>query len=144
MRSKDQLARSGRRADRLPVEAETRLKPNSWSSVAAEVRDLSAEGFRAQCPARVQPGSGVTLEIAGIGEVEAQVEWRRGDEFGARFVVPIDLDRCEWTLQDRHQTLARLLVQRAQAQQVGRGGAELQLRREILSGLPMRRGCAPA
>jgi hypothetical protein len=144
MGSKDQEAPGGRQADRLPVEAEARLRPNSWSSVSADILDLSSGGFRARCPARVQPGSCVTLEIPGIGEVEAQVEWRRGDQFGARFILPIDLDRCAWALEDRHQRLARLLVQRAAARKAGRDGAERQIRSEILTALPIARGCAPA
>jgi hypothetical protein len=129
-----------RRAERLAVDESTRLKPNSWSSLEIHVLDLSPLGFRAECEARLQAGSAVTLEIPGIGSVEAQVEWQRGSQFGARFFVPIDLDHCEWMLGGESNPLAQLLVQRALARAVGRGSAEAQIRRRILESLPMRKG----
>ncbi|HYE28209.1 MAG TPA: PilZ domain-containing protein [Allosphingosinicella sp.] len=132
----------GRKAERLALDAETRLRPNSWSSLLIRMLDLSASGFRAECEARVRPGGSVSLDIPGIGSVEAQVEWQRGDQFGARFFAPIALERCQWTLRERHHALARLLVERAAARRAGRSPAEAQLRRQILSALPMRKGCA--
>ena len=135
---------SGRKAERLALDAEARLRPNSWSSLQIRMLDLSATGFRAECEARVQPGGSVSLDIPGIGAVEAQVEWQRGDQFGARFYAPIELKSCQWTFRQRHHALARLLVERAGAKRAGRRVAEGQLRREILSALPMRKGCASA
>jgi hypothetical protein len=129
-----------RRAERLALDESARLRPNSWSSLEIRMLDLSPLGFRAACEARLQPGSAVTLEIAGLGAVEAQVEWQRGDEFGARFFAPIELDRCTWMIGERPHPLAQLLVQRAQARSVGRGGAETQIRRRILASLPIRKG----
>jgi hypothetical protein len=126
----------------LRVDAEARLRPNDWSSVEIAMRDLSPQGFRARCEARVQPGSAVTIDIPGLGSVEAQVEWQRGQDFGARFFAPIDLSRCGWSLKERHNALAELLVERAQAQRAGRDRAERQIRRQILSALPMRKDSA--
>jgi hypothetical protein len=134
----------GRRSERLPLDAETRLRPNSWSSLQVKMLDLSASGFRAECEAKVKPGGSVSLDVPGIGSVEAQVEWQRGGQFGARFFEPIELKSCQWTFPDRHQTLARLLVERAAAKRAGRRGAESQIRREMLSALPMRKGVASA
>lgn len=135
---------SGRRAERLPVDAETRLRPNSWSSLQIRMLDLSASGFRAQCEARVRPGGSVSLDVPGIGSVDAQVEWQRGDQFGARFFAPIEIKSCQWTFPERHHALARLLIERAGAKRAGRRAAESQIRREILSTLPMRKGVASA
>ncbi|MGZ8287091.1 MAG: PilZ domain-containing protein [Allosphingosinicella sp.] len=135
---------SGRRAERLPLDAETRLRPNNWSSLQIKMLDLSSSGFRAECEAKVKPGGSVSLDVPGIGSVEAQVEWQRDGQFGARFFAPIDLKSCQWTFPDRHHTLARLLVERAAARRAGRGAAEGQIRRKILSALPMRKGCASA
>ncbi|HEX8064277.1 MAG TPA: PilZ domain-containing protein [Allosphingosinicella sp.] len=132
----------GRRAERLPLDAEARLRPNSWSSLQIRMLDLSASGFRAECEARVARGSSVSLDIPGIGAVEAQVEWQRDGQFGARFFAPIELADCQWAFPERHQMLARLLVERAAAKRAGRGSAEGQIRRRILSALPMRKGCA--
>jgi len=129
----------GRRAERVALDESTRLKPNDWSSVEIRMLDLSPLGFRAHCEARLQPGAAVTLEIPGLGTIEAQVEWQRDNQFGARFFAPIDLRCCEWTLDERPHPLAQLLVQRARAQAVGRGSAEAQIRRRILESLPMRK-----
>jgi len=135
---------SARQSERLPLDAEARLRPNSWSSLQIRMLDLSVDGFRAECEARVQPGGSVSLDVPGIGAVEAQVEWQRGDQFGARFYAPIELQRCQWTFRQRHHTLARLLVERAAANRAGRRGADVQLRREILSALPIHKGRASA
>jgi hypothetical protein len=115
------------------------MRPNAWSSVEIAMLDLSELGFRAGCEARLRTGATVTLEVPGLGIVEAQVEWQRGGEFGARFYTPIDLDACRWSLDERHGALAQLLVARAGASVAGRTGAEAQLRREILGNLPMRK-----
>jgi hypothetical protein len=132
----------GRRTERLRLDAPARLRPNSWSSVEIQMLDMSQTGFRARCEARVRPGGAVSLDVPGIGAVEAQVEWQRGDEFGARFYGELELDRCGWTLKERHNTLAQLLVERAAAKRAGRVCAESQLRRRILSALPMHKGSA--
>jgi hypothetical protein len=145
MGSRDQEEFDGaRRAERVAVDAETRLRPNGWSSLQVRMIDLSTDGFRAECDARVRPGGCVSLDVPGIGAVEAQVEWQRGVQFGARFIRPIDVGHCRWNMGERHHALARLLVERASAKRVGRGRAEAQLRREILSALPIRKGCASA
>ena len=130
---------SVRRAERLAVDDTARLRPNSWSSLEIRMVDLSELGFRGACEARLTRGGCVTLEIPGVGAVEAQVEWQRGDEFGARFFLPLDLAACEWTMTERHEALAQLLVQRAAAAKAGRRGADAQMRRQILGALPMRR-----
>ena len=130
---------SVRRAARLAVDDTARLRPNSWSSLEIRMVDLSELGFRGACEARLRRGSCVTLEIPGVGAVEAQVEWQRGDEFGARFFLPLDLAACEWTMTERHEALAQLLVQRAAAAKAGRRGADAQMRHQILGALPMRR-----
>jgi hypothetical protein len=135
---------SARKAERHPLDAEARLRPNSWSSLQIKMLDLSASGFRAECEARVRPGGCVSLDVPGIGSVDAQVEWQRGDQFGARFFAPIELQRCHWTFRQRHHALARLLVERAAAHRAGRRGADVQLRRDILAALPMRKGSASA
>jgi hypothetical protein len=129
----------GRRAERHALDESARLRPNSWSSVEIRMVDVSALGFRAACEARLHSGGTVSLEIPGVGAVEAQVEWQRGGEFGARFYEPIDLDSCGWTVDDQRRTLAHLLVHRAAAHRAGRDAGDRQLRRQILGALPMRK-----
>jgi hypothetical protein len=135
-----QIDDQGRRAERVALDEAARLRPNSWSSLEIRMIDLSALGFRAACDARLQPGGGVSLEIPGLGPIDAQVEWQREGEFGARFFQPIDLEACDWTIGDQHRTLAHLLIQRAAARRSGRVSADLQLRRQILGSLPIRKG----
>jgi hypothetical protein len=133
-----------RKVERLSVDEAARMKPNDWSSTEVRMVDLSPLGFRASCEARIVPGSCVSLDIPGIGEVLAQVEWRREEEFGARFISPIELAACRWRFAQRRGALARLLIERANASRAGRGDAERELRSKILSGLTMRRDGATA
>jgi hypothetical protein len=136
-------ARSGpetnvRGSERLPVDETTRLRPNAWSSLEVRIVDLSASGFRAECEAMVMVGGPVWVDLPGIGEIEAQVTWRRGGEIGAKFVVPIEIERCRLNPMTREAVLARLLVERADALSNGRFVHEQRLRRQILDALPMR------
>lgn len=128
-----------RREERLPLDEPARLHPNEWSSLEVRVLDLSSNGFRAECEARVTVGSCVTLELPGIGSELAYVTWRRGDRFGAKFSQPVSIDNCGWSRLSHQAVLARMLVERAAARSVGQYGAEFELRRKILDGLPMVR-----
>lgn len=123
----------------MPVDDKARLRPNEWSSLEVRLVDLSESGFRAECEATILCGSGIRIDLPGLGETEAQVTWRRRGEIGARFVVPIDLARCTARKVGEEAVLARLLVQRADARSSGRFALEQKLRREILAALPMRR-----
>jgi hypothetical protein len=141
MGPEDQSVGNGeRRAERLALDEAARLRPNDWSSLEIQMLDLSAFGFRARGDARLTRGGVVSLDIPGIGSVDAQVEWQRGDQFGARFFDAIDLERCGWSFTDRRRKLARLLVERAGANRSGRRQADAQLRRKILAALPMQKG----
>ena len=131
---------SERRAQRVSLDEAARLKPNDWSSLEVRMIDLSESGFRASCEARLQRGGLVTLDVQGIGSVEAQVEWQRGDMFGARFIDPIDIEKCTWTPTERESVLAQLLIDRAAARRAGRLNAERRLRQRILNTLPMKSG----
>jgi|GEM_PF-759122 len=128
-----------RRSERMPVDEKARLRPNEWSSLEVRIVDLSEDGFRAECEARVLRGSIVRVELPGLGETEAQVTWRGSGEFGARFTMPIDLARCEIERPSHAAILSRLLVQRAEALSSGRFAHEQELRRRILSALPMQK-----
>ena len=85
-----------RRYPRYPLYERTRLRPNDWSTVQVELRDISSHGFRAECDANLKIGGYVILEVHGIGQVEARIVWRRDAEVGAQFARPISLDFCAW------------------------------------------------
>ena len=110
-----------RRQPRYRLEERARLRPNEWSTVQAELLDISSTGFRACCDANLKIGGYVTLEINGIGPAEARIVWRHEDMVGAQFLRPIKLDYCAWvrvpveTVQDPDdpETLMEMLRRRA-------------------------------
>ena len=84
-----------RRTERLSVEERTELRHRY--AIEVRVRDLSTRGFMAECDERVEIGSAVSLEVPGIGSVQAQVRWQIGSRMGGMFLDPISLRQCEWT-----------------------------------------------
>ena len=86
-----------RRTARLDVaDIAAKLTPQDLYHVEVKVRNVSAAGFMAECAAPVRIGSYVSLDIPGIGPVEAQVRWQIGVRMGGMFLDPISLGRCEW------------------------------------------------
>ena len=85
-----------RRSERLSIASDSTLRHNSVYNVEVTVRDLSRCGFKAECAEPVTIGSYVSLEVPGIGSVDAQVRWQVGRRMGGKFVDPISLQRCEW------------------------------------------------
>jgi hypothetical protein len=86
-----------RRAERMAVEAKANLTPHERYTVEVKVHNVSSAGFMAECAEPVRIGSYVSLEIPGIGPVEAQVRWQIGVRMGGMFLDPISLASCEWT-----------------------------------------------
>lgn len=88
-----------RRSERIEVETEagTVLRRNASYSVEIRVRNVSQCGFMAECSEPVTIGSYVSLDVPGIGAVNAQVRWQIGLRMGGMFLDPISLNRCEWT-----------------------------------------------
>ena len=129
-----------RKANRTVLDEPARLHPNEWSSLEVRLLDCSAEGFRAECEARVRVGDLVTLDVPGIGPSKAQVSWCRDRELGARFLDPIPFERAEVRKPDAETVLARLLIQRAAAHRARLRDVERDLRRQIIETLPIRRG----
>jgi hypothetical protein len=90
-----------RRGARLAVDGESvSLNPDDPEdryTVEVKVHNLSSAGFMAECAQPVLIGSYVTLDVPGIGAVQAQVRWQIGSQMGGMFLDPISLARCEWT-----------------------------------------------
>ena len=86
-----------RRAGRVPVEGKASLTPQDRYIVEIMVQNVSTAGFMAECVQPVRIGSHVSLEIPGIGPVQAQVRWQIGVRMGGMFLDPISLGRCQWT-----------------------------------------------
>ena len=85
-----------RRASRLAVDEAARLGRSATYHIEVNVRNVSPCGFMAECPEAIGIGSYVTLDIPGLGQVEAQVRWQIGARVGGMFTDPISLSRCEW------------------------------------------------
>ena len=86
-----------RRSVRQKAGGETELSPENCCTIEVNVRDVSPCGFMAECPLPVQIGSYVSLDVPGIGPVNAQVRWQIGVQMGGMFLDPISMSQCEWT-----------------------------------------------
>jgi len=86
-----------RRTGRVVVDGTASLTPHDRYNVEVKVQNVSSAGFMAECAEPVRIGSYVSLEVPGIGPVEAQVRWQIGRRMGGMFLDPITLARCEWT-----------------------------------------------
>jgi hypothetical protein len=86
-----------RGAQRRRVDGAAQLSHAGWYKVEVTIRDVSTSGFMAECAEPVRIGSYVSLEVPGIGPVNAQVRWQLGVRMGGMFLDPISLSRCEWT-----------------------------------------------
>ena len=87
-----------RRSERVVLRGEAaNLSPHDLYAVEIKVENLSSAGFMAECVESVRIGSCVTLDVPGIGPVQAQVRWQIGVKMGGMFLDPISLARCEWT-----------------------------------------------
>ncbi len=82
--------RPARRA--VSIEASLRLADGAVR--AATLRNLSAEGFMAECHHFVAIGSMVELILPGIGTREATIRWALGGRIGGAFRDAIDMDRA--------------------------------------------------
>jgi hypothetical protein len=81
---------------RMAVASAARLRPNNWSAAEVDMVDFSSAGFRAAGDLLLRIGGYISLEIPGVGWVEARIVWQQHSEFGARFVTPVNPDHCAW------------------------------------------------
>jgi hypothetical protein len=95
-RDEDDPAIKPRRGRRHPVDESASLRSADLYIVEVKIRDLSTCGFKAECASPVLIGSYVSLDVPGIGPVQAQVRWQIGARMGGMFLDPISLTRCEW------------------------------------------------
>jgi hypothetical protein len=83
-----------RRSARVAVDESTELRHRY--AIEIKIRDVSTRGFMAECAESVEIGSQVSLDVPGIGAVQAQVRWQIGSRMGGMFLDPISLEKCEW------------------------------------------------
>jgi hypothetical protein len=83
-----------RKARRVPVSVEARLRHGPDQFVDIEIKDLSFYGFSAEAEVPVKPGAYVSVDLPVIGPVRARVAWIRGATFGAVFPTAVDVRKC--------------------------------------------------
>ena len=81
-----------RRASRLPVELEARMRELGASGVEAKVLNISERGFMAVSDGRFEVGSRVWLMLPGRDRANAVIKWTVGDKIGAEFAEPISIE----------------------------------------------------
>jgi hypothetical protein len=81
-----------RRASRVPVELDAKMRGLGANGVEARVINISERGFMAVSDGRFEVGSRVWLMLPGRGRANAVVKWTAGDKLGAEFAEPISMD----------------------------------------------------
>jgi hypothetical protein len=81
-----------RRASRVPVELDAKMRELGANGVEARVINISERGFMAVSEGRFEVGSRVWLMLPGRGRANAVVKWTAGDKLGAEFAEPISVD----------------------------------------------------
>ena len=80
-----------RRAARLPVELEARMRELGASGIEAKVLNISESGFMAAADGQFEVGARVWLMLPGRERANAGIRWTAGDRVGAEFAEPISL-----------------------------------------------------
>jgi hypothetical protein len=81
-----------RRASRVPVELDARVRELGSEGIEARVLNISESGFMAETDGSFEVGSRVWLMLAGRSRVNAVVKWVAGDRIGAEFASPVSLE----------------------------------------------------
>ncbi len=90
--AEDRTIEDRRRAPRLPVQLEARMRELGASGVEAKVFNISESGFMAVADGRFDVGARVWLMLPGRQRANAVVKWTVGDKIGAEFAQPLSLE----------------------------------------------------
>ena len=80
-----------RRAMRLPVDLEAKMRELGSTGVDARVLNISERGFMAESEGRFEVGSRIWLMLPGHERANAVIKWTAGDKIGAEFAEPISV-----------------------------------------------------
>ena len=78
-----------RRAARLPVELDAKMRELGANGVDARILNISETGFMAVANGEFEVGTRVWLMLPGRDRANAVVKWTVGDKLGAEFAEPI-------------------------------------------------------
>ena len=81
-----------RKAIRLPVELEAKMRELGENGVDAKVLNISETGFMAESEGRFDVGSRIWLMLPGRDRANAVIKWTAGDKIGAEFAEPISIE----------------------------------------------------
>jgi hypothetical protein len=81
-----------RRASRLPVDLDAKVRELGASGIEAKVLNISEQGFMAESEGHFEVGSRVWLMLPGRERANAVVRWTAGNKLGAEFAEPISTD----------------------------------------------------
>ena len=84
-----------RRADRLPVALEARVRVLGSEGVEARVLNISNTGFMAEVDTLFEVGSRIWLMLPNRERANALVKWTAGSRIGAEFAEPIELEQLD-------------------------------------------------
>jgi hypothetical protein len=80
-----------RRAPRLPVELDAKVRELGASGIEARVLNISETGFMAESDGSFEVGTRIWLMLPGRDRANAMVKWIAGDKLGAEFAEPVSL-----------------------------------------------------
>ena len=81
-----------RRATRLPVELDAKMRELGATGVDARILNISETGFMAIANGEFEVGTRVWLMLPGRDRANAVVKWATGGKIGAEFAEPISLE----------------------------------------------------
>ena len=84
-----------RRATRLPVALDARVRELGSEGVEARLLNISTTGFMAEVNTLFEVGSRIWLMLPNRERANALVKWTAGSRIGAEFSEPIALDALE-------------------------------------------------
>lgn len=103
-RPEDAGQRGARRAaqrDSLFLHAAIRRLDSAEDAITVRVRNLSPGGMMAELGTPFMPGERVTVDLRGVGTIEATVRWREAGRIGIAFDSDIEPQRARKTVAQR-------------------------------------------
>jgi len=82
-------AAEGRRTERRMVNLAASLREPGATVADAEVRNLSIDGFMADCDIPLEPGQHLFLKLPGVEALSCTVVWIDGGKVGFEFTAPL-------------------------------------------------------
>lgn len=73
----------------MPIDRAGTIRTSDQPPASIVISDLTRDGCRIEAPMPLAKGTPISVGIAGVGLVEAEVRWRDGASHGCAFVEPL-------------------------------------------------------